>query len=232
MKLRIFCTIGFLSFLLANVYALINSVFWLNMLSHMGFYIVAFFLFFTKRNSYNLYFYLFVAFTIISYFLEIYYELWFFNEIALLIQAVSYLFLIMDATNHFKMKSMNYFMILYLFSIVGLNTYLLFLHISELRTYISSDITSIIYTFYYLNLGAIGVTAMVYYLNSFSKKSMYFISLAISLIFANVLRDMGVFYFKDISVEISESIIRMGSSIFLVLYFVTSEKRLKLMNFT
>ncbi|WP_155807111.1 hypothetical protein [Gillisia marina] len=164
--------------------------------------------------------------------MEIYHELWFFNEITLLIQAVSYLFLIMDATNHFKMKSMNYFMFFYLFAIIGLNTYLLFLHISEIRIYIASDITSLIYTFYYLNLGALGVTAMVYYLNSFSKKSMFFISLAISLIFANVLRDMGVFYFKDISVEISESIIRLGSSIFLVLYFVTSEKRLKLMNFT
>jgi len=61
---------------------------------------------------------------------------------------------------------------------------------------------------------------------------MFFISLAISIIFANILRDMGVFYFKDISVEISESIIRMGSALFFVLFFITSERRLKLDDFT
>lgn len=232
MKLRIICAIGFLALLIANIYALIANIFWLDILSHIGYFFIAFLLFIHKREAYNFYFYLFLGLTLIAYFLGLFANFWVLGEIALLLQAISYLPLIMEATKHFKLKNMSYFMIIYLFSIVALNTYLILLHINEMKSYISGDVTTTIYTFYYLNLGALGITAMVYYLSSFSRKSMFFISLAISIIFANVLRDMGVFYFKDISVEISESIIRMGSALFLVLFFTTAERSLKLDNFT
>lgn len=232
MQLRIICSIGFFALLVASIYALIANIFWLDIVSHIGYYVFAFLWFIHQRKAYNVYFYLFLGLTLISYSLGIFNKFWVLGDIALLLQAVSFLPLIMEATKHFKLKNMSYFMVLYLFSIIGLNTYLLLLHINEMETYISADVTSTIYTFYYLNLGALGITAMVYYLNSFSEKSMYFISLAISIIFANILRDMGVFYFKDISVEIAESIIRMGSALFLVLFFITSEKSLKLDDFT
>lgn len=232
MKLRIICAIGFFALLVANIYALIANIFWLDILSHIGYFILAFLLFINKRKDYNFYFYLFLGLTLISYFLELFNDFWVLGEIALLLQAISYLPLIMEATKHFKLKNMSYFMLIYLFGIIGLNTYLLLLHINEMKIYISGDVTTTIYTLYYLNLGALVIAAMVYYLNSFSRKSMFFISLAISIIFANILRDMGVFYFKDISVEISESIIRMGSALFFVLFFITSERRLKLDDFT
>ncbi len=232
MQLRIIGSIGFLALLLASIYALIANIFWLDILSHMGYYIFAFLLFIHQRNFYNFNFYLFLGLTLISYSLENFSNFWEFSNVALLLQAISFLPLIMEATRHFKLKNWSYFMVLYFFGIIGLNTYLLLLHINEMKIYISGNVTSTIYTFYYLNLGVLGITAMVYYLNSFSKKSMFFISLAIAIIFANVLRDMGVFYFKDISVAIAESIIRMGSALFLVLFFITSEKKLKLEDFT
>ncbi|WP_034921184.1 hypothetical protein [Gillisia sp. CAL575] len=232
MQFRIIDSIGFLALLLASIYALFANIFWLDIMSHIGYFIFAFLWFIHKRKFYNFYFYMFLGLTLISYCIGLLSTFWVFGELILLLQAISYLPLIMEATKHFRLKNMSYIMLLYLFSIIGLNTYLLLLHINEMKTYISGDITTTVYTFYYLNLGALGFTAMVYYLNSFSKKSMFFISLAISIIFANVLRDMGVFYFKDISVEISESIIRMGSALFLVLFFITSEKSLKLDDFT
>lgn len=232
MQLRFICATGIFVLLVANTYAFVANIFWLNIASHIGYFIFAFLLFFHRSKAYNFNFYLFLSLTVISYSLELFNTYWVFSEIAILLQALSYLPLSLEATRHFKIKNLSYFMILYLISIIGLNAYLLLLHINEMKTYISGDVTTIIYTFYYLNLGALGVTAMVYYLNSFSKKAMFFISLAISIIFANVLRDMGVFYFKDISVEITESIIRMSSALFLVLFFITSEKSLKLDNFT
>jgi len=230
MKLRVICAIGGIFLLAANIYSLLNNIFWLGILSHIGFYMLTFFLFFSKRKFYTIFYYSFLVLTFLSYGLRIFSEYWFFNELSLLLQAISYLALIMEATKHFKVKHASSFMLVYFFSVIGLNTYLILLHIFEMKSYISSNGTFIVYAFYYLNLGALGIVAFVYYLNSYSRKSMFFITLVITLIFADILRDMGVFYFKDISVEICESIIRIGSALFLTLFFITKEKRLHLSN--
>jgi len=231
MKLRILSSIGFISLLLANVYALVNHISWLNILTHIGFYVMAFIMFFPKHKSYNFCFYLFLGLTILSYLLEVFDEIWYFRELSLFLQAASYLPLILEANKHFVLKYMNYLTLIYFFSIIGLNTYLLLLHTNEINTYLPGSGISILYTFYYLSLGGLGIIALLYYLNSYSKKSLFFISMVLCIIFANVLRDMGVFYFKDLSVEISESLMRMGSALFLVLFFVTSEKKLRLVDF-
>lgn len=228
MQLRLFCVIGFISLLASNLYALVMDIFWLNIFSHIGFYIIAFIFFIKEHKSYNFYFYFFIICKILSYLLQLFYEVWFFKETFLLLQAVSYLALIMEVTKHFNIKHINFFMLLYFFSIIGLNTYLLFSNINEMSSTLYENGVSLLYAFYYLNLGVLGITAIVYYVNSFSTKSMYFITLVICIIFANILRDTGLFYFKDISVEIAESVIRMGSALFLVLFFITSEKRLTL----
>ena len=60
---------------------------------------------------------------------------------------------------------------------------------------------------------------------------MYFISLALTLIFADVLRDMDVFYLKDFSVEIAENSLRFAAAFFVIKFFSTKEKQLRLLNF-
>ncbi len=231
MLLRILCAIGFIGLLSINYFALVNDLYWLNILAHIGFFIVAYLLFFNKSKSFNFYFYLFLGLTIVSYLLEMLNQFWYFREISLFIQAVSFLPIILEAGKHFEMKYMSYLMLIYFFGIIGINTYLLLLHINEMSSYLSGNGIMLLYALYYLSVGALGIIALVYSMNSHSKKSMFFVTFAICLIFANVLRDMGVFYFKDISVEISESIMRMGSALFLVLFFITVEKKLKFANF-
>lgn len=121
-------------------------------------------------------------------------------------------------------------MMLYFILIVGINGVLLVYHVMEIKEYINNNYTFVIYILYYVNLLILGIIAFIYYLNSYSKKSMYFISLSLGIIFADVLRDMGVFLPQDLSVEVAESIIRMGCAVFAVLFFVTKEKQLRLLN--
>lgn len=232
MLLRLLFTIGFIGLLITNYYALVNHLLWLNILAHIGFFIVAYLVFFKYIKSFNFYFYLFLGLTIVSYLLEILNEYWYFREISLFIQAVSFLPLILEAGKHFEIKYMSYLMLIYFFGIIGINTYLLLLHINEMSSYLSGNGIMLLYSLYYLSVAALGIIALVYSMNSHSKKSMFFVTFAISLIFANVLRDMGVFYFKDVSVEISESVMRMASAMFFVLFFITTEKKLKFSNYT
>lgn len=67
-------------------------------------------------------------------------------------------------------------------------------------------------------------------LNSFSKKSVFFICLAITFIVVEVLKDMGLFYFKDVSVEIVGKLIKFAALKMVFLFFITKEKKLRLLN--
>tara|TARA_R100001369_G_scaffold38256_1_gene63806 strand:- start:14024 stop:14683 length:660 start_codon:yes stop_codon:yes gene_type:complete len=214
-----------------NIYALYFDIFWLSILSHIGFFIAAFMLFFEDAKSYSLNFYLFFTLTLASYFLRSFSEIWYFDELSLITQAAGYLVLMIEAVKYFKIKIGSPIMLVYFFAIIGLNIYLLLRHVFELEPYFSNLTTLLVAGFYYFNLAVLGVIAFLYYLNSYSKKSMFFISLVLSIVFADILRDMGVFYFKDISVEVAESFIRIGSAIFVVLFFITKEKKLQLINF-
>ena len=121
-------------------------------------------------------------------------------------------------------------MLVYFTLIVGINAYFLGIHVFDLRVHIPSSLDYGIYIVYYINLLILGVFGFIYYLNSYSKKAVYFVSLILALIFAEVLRDMGVFYLKDPSVEISEAILRLAIAFFVVLFFVTKEKKMRLIN--
>lgn len=231
MKLRFLCTIIFIILFFLNIYALYFNVLWLSIASHIGFFIAAYMLFWEKTKSCSLNFFFFFTLTLVSYFLRSFSEWRFFEELSLITQGLGYLALIMEAVKYFKVKIGSPRMLIYFFSIVGLNIYLLLMHVFELEPYFSDSITLMVVGFYYIILAVLGVIAFLYYLNSYSKKSMFFIFLVMSIVFADILRDMGVFYFKDISVEVAESIIRMGCALFVVLFFVTKEKKLQLINF-
>ena len=231
LNMKFLCAIIFISLLFLNIYALYFNISWLSIGCHIGFYVAACMWFCDKAKKCSLNLYLFLILIGVSYSLKIFNDLWFFKEISLLMQAGAYLALIVEAVKYFKIKNGGPIMTVYFFSIIGLNVYLMLIHFFELVPYFSSSTTYLILGFYYVNLGVLGIIALLYYLNSYSKKSMFFISLVICIVFADILRDMGVFYFKDISVEVAESIIRMGSALFVVLFFITEEKKLQLINF-
>lgn len=103
-------------------------------------------------------------------------------------------------------------------------------HLEELKRKISDMGEMIFYVFYYLNLLVMALIALVYYLNSYSKKSVYFISLTLALLFADVFRDMALFYLPDASVEVIQAILRMAGLFMAFKFFTTSEKKLRLIN--
>lgn len=143
---------------------------------------------------------------------------------------ISYLFLYLEALKFTERSAANRYIKIVFVILVILNVYFLVGHLEELKRKISDMGEMIFYVFYYLNLLVMALIALVYYLNSYSKKSVYFISLTLALLFADVFRDMALFYLPDASVEIIQSILRMAGLFMAFKFFTTSEKKLRLIN--
>lgn len=216
--------------ILINFWAIFTEIFWLKNSTSILFFLLTLLLVVPHYKKFNKSLVIFLGFTVLSYCFRFFRGDWFSYEISLVLLTVAYIALILEATKHIAIKNASNYMLLYFIAIVGINGCLLGFHVLEIKKYMSSNIIFTVYLLYYINLLILGIIAFIYYLNSYSKKSMFFISLALSIIFADVLRDMGVFYPKDYSVEIAESIIRSGSAVFAVLFFVTKEKQLRLLN--
>lgn len=142
----------------------------------------------------------------------------------------SYVFLAREAMKHTEYEKGSRFTTLYFVSIIAVYVYLLSIHVIEIEPNISSKFALSIYIIYYLNILFLAIVALVYYLNSFSRKSVFFICLTLSFIFSDVLRDMEVFYFRDLSVEIVASLIKFAALKLVFLFFVTREKKLRLLH--
>lgn len=215
---------------LVNIWAIFTETFWLENTSSMSFFLFAVLLVVHNYRKFNNYLYIFLGFTMLSHFARFFRGDWYTNEISLLFLTLAYIALTLEAVKYIALKNASNYMMLYFIAIVGINGCLLGFHVLEIKEYISSNIIFSAYLIYYINLLILGIMALIYYLNSYSRKSMFFISLALGIIFADVLRDMGVFFPKDYSVEVAESLIRSGSAVFAVYFFVTKEKQLRLLN--
>ncbi|MFD2519138.1 hypothetical protein [Salinimicrobium flavum] len=155
---------------------------------------------------------------------------WYFNHIILGLWLASYIFLVREAIKNTEYERGSRFMSLYFMVVVAIYTYLLFLHIMEIERSLSDGLMFSLYILYYLNILIFAITALVYYLNSFSRKSVFFMCLTLSFIFSDVFRDMEVFYFRDLSVELVGSLIRFAALKLVFLFFVTKEKKLRLLH--
>ncbi len=216
--------------ILINIWAIFTEIHWLENSSSILFFLLAILLVVPEYKKFNNFLFIFLGFTILSYCARFLGGDWYSYEISLAFLTVAYIALIMEATKHIAIKNASNYMLLYFIAIVGINGCLLGFHVLEIKEYMSSNIIFSIYLLYYINLLILGIISFIYYLNSYSRKSMFFISLALGIIFADVLRDMGVFFPKDYSVEVAESLIRSGSAVFAVYFFVTKEKQLRLIN--
>lgn len=215
---------------LTNIWAILTEIFWLENMTSILFFLVAIVLVLHRYKKFNSRLYLFLGFTVLSYFARFFQGEYYSYEISLLFISIAHVALILEAIKHIEIKNGSSYTLLYFIAMIGINGCLLGYHLLEIKEYISSTTIFSLYLLYYINLLILGIIAFIYYLNSYSKKSMFFISMALGIIFADVLRDMGVFFPKDYSVEIAESIIRAGSAIFAVLFFATREKQLRLLN--
>ena len=230
MKLKYFGWAILLLLILTNIWAIFTEAAWVKNTTYIFYFLCAVLLVLDRYKKFDRYMFLFIGFTMLSYFVRYFDGEFYSHEISLLLLSAANMFLIFSAFKFIEIKNASIYMWFYFIIIIGINGALLGYHVIEIGDYINSNLTFSIYIFYYVNLLIFGIIAFVYYLNSYSKKSMYFISLALGIIFADILRDMGVFFPQDLSVEVAESIIRMGCAVFSVLFFVTKEKQLRLLN--
>lgn len=157
-------------------------------------------------------------------------DLWFFNHAVLGFWLAAYIFLGREAFRNTEYERGSRFTNIYFVLVVVIYGYLLLLHIREMEQNVASNADFVLYVIYYLNILIFAAIALVYYLNSFSKKSVYFICLALSFIFADILRDMELFYLPDLSVEIVSLLIHFAAIKLAFLFFVTPEKKLRLLH--
>lgn len=230
MKLKYFAWAVLLLLFLTNIWAIFTDSVLLKNTTYIFYFLCAILLVLDRYKKFDRYMVLFIGFTLLSYFVRYFNGEYYSHEISLLFLSAANIFLIFCASKFIEIKNASIYMLLYFIVIVGINGVLLGYHVMEIKDYINSNLAFSIYILYYVNLLILGIIAFIYYLNSYSKKSMYFISLCLGIIFADILRDMGVFFPQDLSVEVAESIIRMGCAVFAVLFFVTKEKQLRLLN--
>lgn len=157
-------------------------------------------------------------------------EMWYIEQVKLGFWIGSYIFLAREAIKYTEYERGSKFTTLYFIAVIAVYVYLLSIHIIEIEPNVSSRFALSIYIIYYLNILFLATAALVYYLNSFSRKSVFFICLTLSFIFSDVLRDMEVFYFRDLSVEIVGSLIKFAAIKLVFLFFVTREKKLRLLH--
>ena len=230
MKQKIF--LGFLAILAmsVNLAGIINEDFLLRRSGEVLFFLPLIAYYHRKIKVKNLNILLFIGFALAATITGCLNNIWYFEQITLGLWLGSYIFLAREAIKHTEYERGSNFTNLYFIGIIAIYVYLLSSHIIEIERNLGHDLTFSLYIIYYLNILFLAVAALVYYLNSFSKKSVFFICLTLSFIFADVLRDMEVFYFRDISVEVVASLIKFAALKLSFLFFVTREKKLRLLH--
>ncbi len=230
MKIKTFGWAFLILLILTNIWAKFTEIYWVENTTYILYFLAAVLLVQDKYKKFKRPMYLFLGFTVLSYLTRSFAGEGYSYEISLVFLTTANIILIRAAAGHIEFKNASHLMMLYFIIIVGINACLLGYHVWGIKDYIKDTAVLSVYILYYINLLILGIVALIYYLNSYSRKSMYFISLALGIIFADILRDMGVFFPEDISVEVAESIIRLACAVFAVLFFVTTEKQLRLLN--
>lgn len=230
MKLKYFC--GFVGILaiLSGIASSFYEVEWLRESSQIILIFSLFGYFFDDLQDTDINFYGFFIASLIASIADVFEELWYFSHVAIGFWMVCFWFLVREALQYTEYSKGSRLVRLYFILAVGAYAYLLSRHLMEIEKNFSDDLQLLMYLLYYFNLLALAVTALIYYLNSFSRKSVYFLSFVLALIFSNLLRDMVIFYSRDLSVEIAGLITKFASFVLIFLFFATKEKRLRLLN--
>ncbi|WP_424494371.1 hypothetical protein [Salinimicrobium sp. GXAS 041] len=157
-------------------------------------------------------------------------DFWYFNYLAVSFWLICFWFLFKEVVLYTEYSKGRRRVRFYFVLVVGIYSYLLSLHVVEIKTNFRDGFQFLIYILFYLSLLVLAVTGLIYYLNSFSRKSVYFICFILSFIFSNVLQDMAIFYTKDVSVELAGLLTRFAAFLMIFLFFSTREKKLRLLN--
>lgn len=157
-------------------------------------------------------------------------EIWYFSYLSVVFCLICFGFIMREAIRFTQYNRGSWYMQLFFLFVVGFFIYFVSLQLLEVAGDMGNSFSVFMYLVYYFSLLILGITALVYYLNSFSRKSLYFTCFVLALIFSDILRDLGVFYLKDISVEIAGVLMQFAALKFAFLFFVKKEKKLRLLH--
>lgn len=230
MKFNRICILAAIPLLILHIFGVFSNIEWIAKLSQILIFIPLLFGFYKRLDFGNQNFSLFLSLSITSVILQFFESFWYLNVFSSILLMVSYFFLSKEALKFTQRKNANRYMKFYFFLLIAMNCYFMVNHLLEMEKSFSNAMYFVIYSIYYLNLLVLAIIALIYYLNSYSKKSVFFISLVLSIILADVLRDMALYYLKDTSVLVIESILRFAIIILAFKFFITKEKKLRLLN--
>lgn len=230
MKQKVVLSLLAITAMCINLAGIVNDHFLLKKSGEILFFVPLIFYYLEKITFKNYNFSMFLGMAVAATIISWGGRIWYFEHVKLGLWLISYLFLIREAIKHTAYEKGSRFTTLYFIAVIALYVYLLWVHIIEIERNLANDLSLWLYVIYYLNLLFFAVIALVYYLNSFSKKAVFFICLALAFIFSDVLRDMKVFYFRDLSVEIVGTLIKFAAIKLVFLFFITPEKKLRLLH--
>lgn len=215
--------------LLLNLYAVTYGLNWLATSSLMLAYLILLRGFSKKLDFSNLNILCFIGLSMVAVLFNSFQED-FTYLIVMFFNLASYIFLAREALKFTKRETATRFMLLFFFILIASNIYFVYGHLQELDNHITSLFEFAFYSMYYINLLILAVVALIYYLNSYSRKSVFLISLVMAIIVADMLRDIAFFYMPDTSVLILKSSLNFGAIVLAFQFYGTEEKKLKLIN--
>ncbi|HKJ49315.1 MAG TPA: hypothetical protein VJ973_09515, partial [Christiangramia sp.] len=113
---------------------------------------------------------------------------------------------------------------------IAANVYFVFEHFQEIGSKIDGWQEYWFYLMYYFVLLVLAIVGLIYYLNSYSQKSVFFIVLVMTIIVSDILRDMAIFYLPDTSVLLLQNFLEFAGVVLAFQFYATKEKKLRLIN--
>lgn len=230
MKQNRFCLLISIPVLVLILGAVLYEINWISNSAEFLTYLALTFGFCSKLDFSNKNIILFLGFSISASFFKFFEDEVMIYYIVLVLQMLSYLFLITEAWRHTKRETGNKFMLIFFFLMIIANVYFVFDHFQVLKGHITGFAEFGLYSMYYMTLLVLSIVGLVYYLNSYSRKSVYFVILVMSIVVSGILRDMALYYFPDTSVLLLQSFLHFAGILLAFRFYTTQEKKLKLMD--
>jgi hypothetical protein len=213
-----------------NLYATVGEIYWLKQATQLLFIIGILAIYLKQKKRPRINECCFIVFFFLAKFAEFFAISGNYELLSLFFYILAFIALSREVISQTKREKASKVMLLYSFLLFVINAYLLFTHLLELKSYISSDFRFTAYIVYYLNLLILGVISLIYYLNSYSEKSIYCVTLVLAFVFADVFKDAAHFYMQDLAILIIGNLLWFIGLIFSLLFFLTPERKLRLMD--
>ncbi|QYA27109.1 hypothetical protein G3I01_16950 [Gramella sp. MT6] len=230
MKYSRFYIIASIPLLVFMLIAVVYKLHWLLVLSELITYIILLRGFSRRLNFSNLNILSFLGLNMVATLFKFFQSVDAIHSVVMFFQMVSYIFLVREALKYTQRESGNKFMFLFFFLMLSVNSYFVFDHFQELENQIVSLVEVAFYSMYYIVLFVLALVCLIYYLNSYSRKSVFFVTLVMTILIADIMRDMALYYLPDTSVLLLQNFLRFIGIIMAFQFFATHEKKLKLIN--